>query len=55
MAINQPSLPRNPPQTHHKNTTIKHRNFAKPPAKTPFHDTHKKRKTVGQIHLPNRP
>jgi hypothetical protein len=41
VAVNGPRLPRIPPRFHHKNTTAKHPNFQKPPAKTAFHHPEK--------------
>jgi hypothetical protein len=42
VTVNQPAFTSLSPQTHHKNTTLKHRNFSKTPAKTPLHHTGKK-------------
>jgi hypothetical protein len=33
--VNEPRLPRNPPQTHHKNTIAAHHIFQNHPQKTP--------------------
>jgi hypothetical protein len=37
VSVNTPQFTINPPQLHHKNTTLKTQVFAKPPAKTAFH------------------
>jgi hypothetical protein len=36
-SINEPRFTSDPPQLHHKNTTIETHIFAKPPAKIGFH------------------
>jgi hypothetical protein len=43
VTVTSPRLPRIPPQTHHKNTTLKTRISAKNPAKSPLHHKRKKR------------
>jgi hypothetical protein len=51
VTVTAPRLPRIPPQTNHKNTTPKNRNYRKTPAKTPLH--HERKKAARQP--PNRP
>jgi hypothetical protein len=37
VSLNTPHFTSNPPQLHHKKTTLKTHIFTKPPAKTPLH------------------
>jgi hypothetical protein len=41
VSVNSPRFTSNPPQIHHKKTTIKTPIFAKPPVKTTFHHSKK--------------
>jgi hypothetical protein len=46
-SVNSPHLPRNSPQTHHRNTTSGTTLSAKTPAKTPIHHKTKNTKKSG--------
>src|SRR5260370_29660768 len=52
MAVNTPRFTLNPPQLHHKNTTLKTHVFAKPPCKNAFSPRVKKVNTFVRRKVP---